>query len=758
LVLRDAIGINFNVPSKLAVPTARLLGDSGFTRARVEVGWGSLEYEDPSRIGEPDRRAMETELLALRENGIRPLIVLNANHARPCPVKRSTVELTEPGAIGATVIRVDPADLGKIAAGRTGVTSEGVAARTLFTSTTPEGRVTLSRPLTEALPAGPLEVETLRYEPFRPAKLADGMPNPAFEPTLEGWLDYVGVVTREAKSILGSEEFDVEIWNELSFGSRFLNINSYYEPDLEWTANGNSGAILTRTVEYLRDPAHGAPNVGIGNGFANQSPWASGTTSPPGLTAIDKHPYSGWLSFPREAQVDGTRPLNGLGEPSGWRDALGIHEAFTPTYDAFFPEYFLSGIQTETLIHDLAPAPSTIEGVAHGRYTHPPGSSPPAMWITEVNLSPTSGPTPRQEMSSADVSHTMAKDTLRYLVAYVNKGVRAIDLFAADAGTLSLVSPAFFAAAEADGASYPGDALGGQTTDAVRRLAASMQGAEPISAPRSLSLRSLTDYEGHTQFAGDGTAQFPPLYNRDVFAFFPFQVDAHRFVIPVYVMTRNVVAIQNPGKGPTDPARLDLPAEPYLLKIGGVDGRRANVSASDPLSGRSVPVTVVSRGADEIGVRVSVTDSPRLLAIEEQAEAPAAAPPPTEEPVTGAAAGPASSRSTLRLVAMGALLRRRRMTAMIGCRADCLFGLRARLVIGGRSFEMRATPSGPTAAEAGPAIVRLSIGPDAASRARAALRRGKSISVHALARIRVDGSGQVATATRVMKGRGASTR
>src|SRR5262249_52639340 len=161
----------------------------------------------------------------------------------------------------------------------------------------------------------------------------------------------------------------------------------------------------------------------------------------------------------------------------------------------------------------------------------------------------------------------------------------------------------------------------GETTDAVRRLTASLQGAKPIAQPRTVSLRSLTDYRGNTQFAGNGTAQFPPLYNREVFAFFPFQVDAHRFVIPVYVMTRNVVGLQNPAVGPSDPARFDLPAEPYLLNIGGVDGENATVSMSDPLSGRSVPVSVVSGGADGIRVKVRVTDSPRLLTIEER-EAP----------------------------------------------------------------------------------------------------------------------------------------
>ncbi len=101
------------------------------------------------------------------------------------------------------------------------------------------------------------------------------------------------------------------------------------------------------------------PDVGIGSGFSSERPWDTGSTSPLGLTALDKHPYHGWDSFPAKAQVNGNRPLNGLGAPAGWEDqAKQWHESFTPTYDAFFPEYFLSGIQTENLVRDLAPYPT----------------------------------------------------------------------------------------------------------------------------------------------------------------------------------------------------------------------------------------------------------------------------------------------------------------------------------------------------------------------------------------------------------------
>lgn len=758
--LLNAVGINFNVSSKVAAPTARLLGDSGFRRARIEVGWSSVEYEHPGVLTPLARRELQTTLVALRENGIRPLILLNANSGEPCPVRRETLQLARPAAAGATVIHVDPADVADVVPGRTGISYEGIAAAVLFTSVNPGGTVKLSKPLPSGLEAGALPVVTLRFEPFRPETLANGAPNPGNEATLRGWLEYAGAVTREAKSILGSEAFDVEVWNELTFGSQFLNINSYYEPDLEWKKNGDYQLILGSTVSYLRDPAHGVPNIGIGNGFASQSPWWNGVNSPVGLTAIDKHPYPPSLSFPAEAQVNGNRPLNGLGEPAGWKDPAGqYHEEFTPTYDAFFPEYSLSGIQTETLVHDLSPIASKIQGAEHGRYTHPVGGAPPTMWITEFNLGPGSGPVPRSQLSEADLHHIMSKDVLRSLVAYVNKGVTAIDFFAANAGDLSLVEPSFFKAAGGKGAAYPGDAAGGETMAAVRRLSEALAGAEPLATTRRLALRELTDFSGNVQFEGNGTAAYPPLYNREVFAFLPFQVTQRRFVIPVYVMTRNVSE--------------DLAPEPYRLAIGGLDGEGAEISATDPLGGQTVPVRVISRAADQVVVELPVTDSPRLLTIQEAAGAPA----PEAEPTPGAGSepkpnpepgpvldpepdpallgspsqgsAPAAARSGeqgedtgsaplgLSVRRTAGLLSSHRIEAVASCPGNCLVGIHGKLLVEGEDYGLLPEPgAAPRREGASASAVELIVGPRAVRSVRLARRRHASVAIAITAELR----------------------
>jgi hypothetical protein len=400
--------------------------------------------------------------------------------------------------------------------------------------------------------------------------------------------------------------------------------------------------ILNRTIVYLRNPANGVPNVGIGNGFSNQRPWANGNESPLGLSAIDKHPYAGWEQYPADAQVNGNRPLDGLGQLAGWFDPdKQYHETFTPTYDAFLPERFLTGLYTETLIHDLSPHPSKIFDVEHGRHTHPEGGSPPKMWITEVNMGPTSGPTPPAQMSPADIRHVQTKIALRYITAFVNKGAQAIHLYAVSGGSMSLVDKGFLQAATANPTVYPGRELGGETVEAVRHLTEAMKGSR-ITAPRDLELRSLTDFNGNVQFEGspEDPVNYPPLYNRDVFSFFPFQTSNSRFVIPVYVMTRNVVENYQPDS-PTDPARFDLPDERYRLQIGGIDGIEASVSLLDPVSGESTPVEVISAAEDEIVVDVQVTDSPRLLTIQERADSDSEEPEAPEPLPAGIGEAPA---------------------------------------------------------------------------------------------------------------------
>ena len=229
----------------------------------------------------------------------------------------------------------------------------------------------------------------------------------------------------------------------------------------------------------------------------------------------------------------------------------------------------------------------------------PGATTPPQDWITETNIDPSgSGLT-----TVADARHMQAKSTLRALSAFINKGVSALYFYA--------VADQQFAMLDAGA---PG---GGETMTAVKRFTAAFAGPASIAQPRSLMLTAIADQTNHAQFAGDGTAAHPPLYNRDVVAFFPFQADSHRFVVPTYVMTRDMAKLYTPTAPSTDATRYDLPPEAYRLTVTGVNAGSLRADATDPLTGQSVPVSVVSRSGTTAVLQLDLTDYPRLLVLQD---------------------------------------------------------------------------------------------------------------------------------------------
>ena len=150
---------------------------------------------------------------------------------------------------------------------------------------------------------------------------------------------------------------------------------------------------------------------------------------------------------------------------------------------------------------------------------------------------------------------------------------------------------------------------------AVKRFTSAFAGPASIGTRRALMVTAIADQANHVQFAGDGTLAHPPLYNRDVVAFLPFQADSNRFVVPTYVMTRDMAKLYNLTAPSTDVTRYDLPPETYRLTVTGVNAAALQASATDPLSGQSVPVTVVSRSGSTAVVQLDLTDYPRLLVL-----------------------------------------------------------------------------------------------------------------------------------------------
>ena len=625
--LRDAMGIGLNVEPQETAATAKLLADEGFRRARVEYGWGLMNFDDPTHLIPAQEARMRTVLRGLKDAGVRPLLVLNSNAGLPAPGKLSKLTLTAAAAAGARQILVNPATTAGLVAGKSGFDNlfgEGRSPDVIFSSVS-GAVIQLSKPLPKALKAGSYSVRTLRFAPFQSPINADGTRNAVYDEDLRGWLQYVKAITDVARDVVGADGFDVEVWNELSFGAAFLNSNEYYEPDNYTQPAGKPNVVqqlLGDTVAYLRDPARGLSGMGITNGFASQTPFAAPSNSAKGVTAQSKHPYRGLVRYPRDEDFGGT-PLDALAAPSATKAADGkLHDVFIPTYDILLPEYTLLGLETETLVRDLSPITTDLYGAPHGRNVPGPGGDPLQTWITEFGIdltgadpsTPSEGTGPRPALSAGDNAHIQAKAALRAMVAYVGKGAGAMYLYTAKGGSLGLIDQGFFDKLSSLGR-FPGDDSGGPVMSAFGGLNSVLSLAKPITSPRPLMLQRVQDVADYKQFDGNGTAATPDLLNRDVLNFLPFQLDQSSWVVPTYIMTRDMAKVQRPDLPANDPARFDLPEEPMRLTIKGVRSDKAIALVFDPFTKTFTRSYISGRSGDTLTVDMMVNDQPRLLLI-----------------------------------------------------------------------------------------------------------------------------------------------
>jgi hypothetical protein len=636
--LLDAVGINFNVRPEFAEAAAQLLQESGFKMARIPMNWDQLSYSDPTKWRPTAEPVIRARLAALHNHGLRPLIVLDAYSGAPTPLQSVTLETISAAPAGALSVTLSPASAAQVVPGKTGFNNLtfGGSPDLLITSVSPSGVASLSQPLRAELPAGQHRGTTLLYGPFTRPKLDNGQPNPAYEATLAGWLNYVGMVCKMASSVTGPGGFDLEIWNELTFESQFLNSEHYYAPDVEnpeeeltepeppaeepakkLVSKEIRKALLNATVAFVRSPQSGASSeVGITNGFASQTPFPSGAAAPPGLTALSKHPYEGWKVYPEAYVHYALRPVNALGVgDTKPKEHMPYHPLFIPSYDSLFPEYTLNVTSTETLIRDLAPFTTYVYGFPHGREVGPPGGAPVQKWITEYNLSAPKELEP--SLTAADKAHFHAKTLLRSLVAMVSKGVSREYFFAA-AGSMGMIDEGFFSALEAHPGTYPGAAQGGEVMSGFRNMLDRFRGPGPEGSPQQLSLLSIAQEGNHAQFTGDGTAAHPSLYDREVLAAFPFQTSPTRYVIPVYVMTRDMLTLYDPAAPTSDIARYDLPDETFRITLGNLPETKSApvVSAYDPLHNEDTPARLLTREGHTATFEINATDYPRLLTLD----------------------------------------------------------------------------------------------------------------------------------------------
>ncbi len=653
--LTESIGINFNVDAREAEPTAQMLEECGIKSARIEIGWGSFQYDKPELLKPEAVERWTTILTALKKHHIRPLILLNGNSGAPCPLKTISLELKQPAAKGDTTVVFKSSD--GIILRKTGFKGQAYqTAYPLIVSVDQgSGKCKLSAPLKSAIPAGNVILDTLKYEPFAGKTFANGTDNPASAETVAGWMSYVKSICQFARDICadpaaGEMGFDLEVWNEYTFGSEFLSADNYYSPAIKYkdpvsyTSRGltvtGTEAILPMTVDYANAEENALIGVGVINGFSNQRPWDNGAESWPGLRGFSRHYYTDLqpenvLRTPDPEPKIG--PLSALGQPDGKPDNRDWNTVvpgsfFYPNNCTAQPEFWHYSYKTEFVTRDLQPFPGPMKN--HYRFSRPTGMRPPQVWMTETNSYRKpwmdsvikSAACRPDDVRAVALSHAAAsRMVLRTLVFGAHKGIHTTELFAAKEDDLAFAffPQYFFQLLAQDNFQLTPRvrAAAGAQWSTVKNLThafrVNRRQEREVPLPRPLEIGNITEHKPRLVFKGDGTLAHPDRFNRDDLAILPFQLSEQRFAVGYYVATHNPVHSWQPGKPLLDPARYTMPDQEFDVTIKNVRGISAAVTSYDPIMDHTDPVKVVASTNHSITVKLQVSDYPRILYIRE---------------------------------------------------------------------------------------------------------------------------------------------
>jgi hypothetical protein len=566
----NGIGVNLHLPADTDELAIRLLAETGFKTFRIEIGWGEMNWEE-TQLNNEARMRRRLELCARYR--IRPTLLINAHQGVPCPLKFFERRLLADAPKGAKTLRLD--NVKDLVTGRSGVNglSDYWAAEGLVTAINTEaGEVTLSQPLPEDLKAGGLPMATLKYAPLHPVGTAE------FDETAGGWVKHALHLCRLAEEA-GVKDYDLEIWNELTFGTHFLNINDYYDkaapkitasqPDF-LHAGGRCWELARRTTHAVKEAL---PRVRIIWGFSNTTFFHCPISQlPPGTDGQSYHPYG-----------TGTRVFKGAQE----RKDQAPLEGFVPAYEVRLMEGWApTFIQTECPIRHLRPDVRLA--------TKAPGANRCYHYMTEHGvLPPECGIT-----DAAGAWQLKALCATRSFCFWLNKGLDALHYFVAyeDKATSFGLLPTNLkqlpAAARFEDVATP-------PMRAVRNLTRAFEGSVPLTRTDALVVEVTSLGPQSKVFEGDAT--HPPLWHREVLVVLPFQVNPRKHAAAVYVMTRDAVKSFAP--------------ETFRLKFGGVKGNR--VEAIEVLSGLAVAIQVKTLSAESVEVTLPVSDRPVIITLQQ---------------------------------------------------------------------------------------------------------------------------------------------
>jgi hypothetical protein len=613
----EGIGVNYNpVHSTPAQDDANLqyLASIGVHAIRVELPWIAVSPTDETKLTAAQQTKYNAIFAACKKYGITPTILLNANDGGPQPAYPSrTATVVGSPQIGATQITVNGIAASDItvhqpntATGSSGISLGGLGkAGNLITNMVTNGdgslTLTLSQPLAALPNAGKVTIDYLKYMPLYPVG------SPEFNNTAAGWLQYTKTATNTAQAA-GLTKYDVEIWNELSFGSRFIGINNYYKPDKLFPAmpdtlrsGGGSWELANQTTQYLKSTY--GNNVGVIWGFSNTTFYHTAITDlPPKTDGESYHPYS--TNVTTLSNAIGTKNASFLKEGS-----------YVPNISIGMPEGNIAlDFRIEALIRGkLAPAV---------RDRTPSGTTDFKHYITETGLSPAEDTVSNNQPLAQLLK---SKAFLREYSFWLNKGIDQFDVFAvfgnnANDGGFNML---------ASGSDNSGSPIT-QQSETLRHFTDKFAGAVTPSTPRSLgvTVNDTTPNDAgsaYQVFPADPTTGEPALHYREMFQFLPFQVTDHKFVIPAYVMSWNLMA-------PPPPMSFEV-------NVSNVDGNKATASYYDPITDTSKPIQVVSKSSNTLVLNIEAVDYPRLITIDDTG---GSTPPPASKTgdITGAAGSP----------------------------------------------------------------------------------------------------------------------
>jgi len=572
----SGIGINYNAPSDANhAAVMKLLADSGFRSIRVEVGWSSVDWSETTLV---QRVALQTVFAACKSYGVTPVILLNANHGGPCPAIGYARKVLGGGQAGSTQVQLDSvADLVPAYSGLSNLSASWMA-EALITSVNPlTNTVHLSKPLPKALPNGtPVRVDTLKYSPLYPVG------TPQFEQTAAGWLRYTKLVLDLVRAS-GLPKFEVEVWNELTFGSNFLNINNYYQPPVAQfvpsdplNLGGQDWELGKRTVDFIK-PNY--PSAKVLWGFSNTTFFHTAVRNlPPGTDGQSYHPYgTSKSSIPRDF-------------PPKARYGLFVEHFIPGNLTWCMPEGWAHlGTAMEYLMRLLNP---------WNRLTdRPKQTSDFRHYMTEHGFMP-------REAGITDRNQALtykAKCVTRALLFWLNKGLTKMDIYCAYDRSDQGMGMLFAQPAPKEYASYAEQQLMSPALQGIKNVVGQFAGSQPLAQVRQLGV-DVTSL-GPQPKVFDGDASHSPLYYREMFAFLPFQITSRKFICAMYVMSYDM----------TNPP----PAMLFRINVKNVNGTGARISFYDPIRNQPLPLKVTARSGSQATVEIEAVEYPRLLVISE---------------------------------------------------------------------------------------------------------------------------------------------